>query len=234
MIKLNIGSGRQTFSGFTNIDITQYIDKKGNEKVDIVMNIEKEKLPYEDNSVDEIKMDNVWEHLGEGFIFALNEAHRVLKPEGKLTGIVPLAGSEIDFGDITHKRHFNMKSFAYICGVNDAMKNRPNRPKYADYGVLPWNKIKVELDSERDLIFFELSPRKVCMQDQYYSNQVKYHRYHTTLKCGIEIVLLLMALPLIRQHPIPFLLVLIALITVIIHLLKKRKRKKCGCQHCIN
>jgi len=156
--KINLGSGRLNNFGWCNIDITQYTDKKGKDKVDIVMDVEKEKLPFEDNSIEKIQADNVFEHLGEGFIFALNECYRVLKKNGVLRGIVPMAGTPVDFMDITHKRHFIIESFNYICGKNLAMINRPSHPRYADYGVLPWN--KVDLLLEDDLIHFKLTPRK--------------------------------------------------------------------------
>jgi predicted SAM-dependent methyltransferase len=138
--KINFGSGRLKKLGYCNIDITQYVDHNGEKMVDIVLDVEKEKLPFDDNSIEDIIADNVFEHLGEGFIFALNECHRVLKAGSKLHGVVPLAGTRIDFMDITHKRHFNLDSFGYICGENLAMDNRPAHPKYADYGVLPWKK----------------------------------------------------------------------------------------------
>jgi len=157
-MNLNIGCGRIKKEGYTNIDITQYIDRKRNKLVDYVLNIEKDILPFDDNSIDNILIDNVLEHLGDGFIFALNELHRVLKKDGTINGHVPVAGTRVDFMDITHKRHFILDSFVYICGDNLAMNNRPSHPRYADYGVLPWNEIKLEQNN--DLIYFELSPRK--------------------------------------------------------------------------
>ena len=157
-MRLNIGSGRQVKQGFTNIDITQYIDKSGNKLVHYVLDIEKEKLPFEDNSVDEILIDNVLEHLGDGFIFAMNECHRVLKKDGAMSGCVPVAGTRIDFMDITHKRHFIKDSFNYLCGENLAMDNRPSHPRYADYGVLPW--IEILIFQQQDLIHFNLTPKK--------------------------------------------------------------------------
>ena len=84
--------------------------------------------------------------------------HRVLKEDGILKGMVPVAGSKEDFMDITHKRHFIKESFSYICGTNLAMKNRPYHPRYADYEVLPW--IQKELKQKNNLIFFNLSPKK--------------------------------------------------------------------------
>jgi len=156
--KLNLGCGRLTFPDFMNLDIMPFNDGK-NDLVHIVIDIEKERLPYEDNSIEEIKADNVFEHLGNGFIFALNECHRVLKKDGKLIGCVPIAGTDLDFRDITHKRHFTRHSFDYICGTGLARKDRPSHPRYADYGVLPFNLISLE--TKDNMINFVLSPRKL-------------------------------------------------------------------------
>lgn len=156
--KLNIGSGRLRINGYINIDRTQIVDGNGDKTVDIVMNIETEKLPFSDNSVDEIRVDNVLEHLVD-LRFVLNECHRVLKPGCSLSGCVPLAGTDIDFGDPTHVRHFNKKTFGYLCGqAGWTDEKKPKHPKYADYGYLSWN--MVDLVQEGDMLSFILSPNK--------------------------------------------------------------------------
>lgn len=159
-LKLNIGSGRMKIDGYVSIDIMQIIDGNGNKTVDIVMDIEKEKLPYADNSVDEIRIDNTLEHLGDGFIFCINECWRVLKPTGLMTGNVPPANSNGALRDITHKRQFVVESFDYLTGQNEANPAIPSHPKYADYGVKPW--YKVYLDAG---IKFKLRPRKTIEYD---------------------------------------------------------------------
>jgi len=158
--KINLGGGRLGSPDYLNIDIIQFIDNGNNKMVDIVMNVENEKLPFIDNSIIEIKADNVLEHLGDGFIFALNECHRVLAKDGIMKGMVPVAGSKKDFMDITHKRHFILESFSYFCGTGLALPNRPLKPKYADYSVQPFNLIS--LKEKDDMIYFELKPRKIC------------------------------------------------------------------------
>lgn len=160
-IKLNIGSGRLRFTGFTNIDCTQIIDGNGDKCVDIILNVEKDKLPFEDNSVEEIKVDNILEHLGDGFIFFLNECHRVLKPTGIMTGNVPPFGTNGAIRDITHKRFFLKDSFGYLTGQSLYNPAFPKAPKYADYGVKPWYKVYLD-----DGINFRLRPRKTIEYDK--------------------------------------------------------------------
>ena len=157
-IKLNIGCGRKRITDFINIDVMPFVNGNNEQRVDIVMDIEKELLPYKDGAVEEIRVDNVLEHIGE-LKFFLNECHRVLSEKGILKGMVPVAGSKSDFRDPTHKRHFIIATFAYFIGESKVHKDMPSHPKYANYGFLPWNKI--ELQQEGELIFFELSPRKI-------------------------------------------------------------------------
>jgi predicted SAM-dependent methyltransferase len=157
-MKINYGCGRQRKTDYVGIDQVQYIDGRGNQMVDKIVDVEKDVLPFEDNTVEHVIAENVFEHLGDGFIFALNELHRVMQKDGRLVGMVPIAGTKVDFMDITHKRHFIIESFNYICGENKAMANRPSHPRYADYGVLPWK--KNELFEKDNLIYFNLSPKK--------------------------------------------------------------------------
>jgi len=157
-VNINLGSGRLIIKGYINIDKTQIIDGRGNKTVDILLDIEKEKLPFEDNSVDRIKVDNVLEHVDE-LEFVLNECHRVLKKDGVITGIVPKAGTELDFSDPTHKRHFTRRTFSYFTGESLSHKDKPAHPKYADYGFKPWIQNDLQIQ-ENDLIHFIMSPRK--------------------------------------------------------------------------
>lgn len=158
-MKLNIGSGLTRMEGFTNVDAIQCVDEKGNKYTDVICNIEKEKLPYKDNSVDEIAIYETLEHL-ENLIFAMNEMWRVLKPEGFLKGKVPgtWKGS---IADPTHKRIFVPESFDYFTGVNKHHRGRPKRPGNADYGIKPWYKISVDKG-----IKFTLRPRKTDEYDK--------------------------------------------------------------------
>lgn len=168
-IKLNIGCGRLRLNGFIGIDKTQFIDGKGSECVDIVMDIERERLPFQENSVDEIVVENILEHIGfgkdnpdneEALIFFLNECHRVLKSTGIMRGNVPPADTKDAFKDITHKRFFIKETFSYLTGQSEVKLDRPSHPKYADYNILPW--YQCYLDGK---IYFKLRPRKTLEYD---------------------------------------------------------------------
>jgi SAM-dependent methyltransferase len=159
-IKIDIGCGRNKPDGFIGIDIVQIIDGKNKKKVDIVMDIEKEALPFDDNSAIEIRAMNVLEHIAD-LKFVMNEFWRVLSPKGKFYGLVPIAGSNSDFKDPTHVRHFVKGTFDYFTGTNLAFPDQPSHPRYANYGFKPWNRIEITETHEGDhLIKFELTPRK--------------------------------------------------------------------------
>jgi len=57
-------------------------------KPDIVLNLEKEKVPFEDGHFDTVLLFNVLEHLRER-VKILTELRRVLRPGGTLVGIIP-------------------------------------------------------------------------------------------------------------------------------------------------
>lgn len=77
MIKLNLGCGSDYIDGYVNVDA--YADARVDARYDII------KLPYEDNTVDEIRAFHVIEHFDfhEGNR-ALAEWFRALKPGGRL------------------------------------------------------------------------------------------------------------------------------------------------------
>lgn len=159
-MKLNIGSGLTRIEGFINVDAVQCVDEKGNKYTDIICDIEKERLPFEDNSIDEIAVYETLEHL-DNLIFAMNEMWRVLKPEGFLKGKVPREGGRGALADPTHKRTFITDTFDYFTGANRHHSFRPKRPGNADYGIKPWYKISVDKG-----IRFTLRPRKTKEYDK--------------------------------------------------------------------
>jgi len=78
-IRLNLGCGKKKVEGFIGVDI---------KNADVVADIRK--LPYEDNSVDEIMAIHVCEHFYRHEIASvLKEWMRVLKPNGRMVLELP-------------------------------------------------------------------------------------------------------------------------------------------------
>lgn len=108
-IKIDLGCGKNKRQDgkWIGMDIIPF------EGVDVVINIGKDKWPFEDGSVDEIHASHFVEHLvPEERIHFANEVYRVLKnPEytngalsrGFATVITPHWASQRAYGDPTHK-----------------------------------------------------------------------------------------------------------------------------------
>jgi SAM-dependent methyltransferase len=96
---LNLGCGRKqiTFKGYDvfNIDHNDF----GQE---IKMDLETERLPFKDNSVDRIRADHFLEHLTDTR-YLLNECWRVLKEDGEFEIYVPYGLYENQFSPV-HKQ----------------------------------------------------------------------------------------------------------------------------------
>lgn len=98
MVKLDIGCGPNKKEGFIGIDQFPM------EGVDVVMDVRKEHLPYDDDAVDEIYASHFLEHLTAlERVHFLNEAYRVLKHGGTMTVITPHWASNRAYGDFTHQ-----------------------------------------------------------------------------------------------------------------------------------
>ena len=106
--KLNCGAGPESVhqDGVVRLDIIP-------EWADVICNLFKENIPFEDNYFDEIEASHIMEHcqLNEDFIHTMREFYRVLKPEGKLYIEVPHKDSLAAYESIEHSRYFTENSF---------------------------------------------------------------------------------------------------------------------------
>lgn len=106
-LKLDIGCGATKKKGFIGVDILKL------DGVDIVHNLTSFPYPFEDNSIDEIWMDNVLEHLPNP-IRVVEEIHRISKNGAKITVAVPYFRSHYAFIDPTHVNFFGVNWFNYF------------------------------------------------------------------------------------------------------------------------
>ena len=99
-MKLNLGCGYNKLDGYVNVDHDSRCEP------DVVADLE-DTLPFEDNSVDEIMMTHVLEHLGadvKTYFKIWKELYRVLKNEGVVKIIVPHHNHDNFHHDPTHVR----------------------------------------------------------------------------------------------------------------------------------
>lgn len=104
-IILNLGCGKTRIPDALGVDIIRILGY-----VDIIHNLDSIPYPFKDNSVDEIHMYHVLEHLRDP-LKKMEELYRILKVGGKLYLRVPHFSSMGAFSDITHVRPFGYTSF---------------------------------------------------------------------------------------------------------------------------
>lgn len=98
-VKLDLGSGPN------KPDATwTAVDKYPMPGVDVVVDLGKERWPWEDGTVDEARASHFVEHLNQiERVHFVNELHRVLKPEAKCLLVTPHWCSNRAYGDLTHQ-----------------------------------------------------------------------------------------------------------------------------------
>src|SRR3989344_4053316 len=100
-LKLNLGCGFNKYEGYVNVDSEPEC------KPDTVWDFEKTPWPWEDSSVEEIKLEHVLEHLGqttEAYLNIWKEMWRVCKNGALLDITVPHWNHENFHHDPTHVR----------------------------------------------------------------------------------------------------------------------------------
>ena len=98
-LKLNLGSGQHSQPGFVNVD------KFG--EPDLKCDLEVFPWPWPENSVSEILLIHVLEHLGakaDTFIGIMKEMYRVCEPGAKIRIVVPHPRHDDFLNDPTHVR----------------------------------------------------------------------------------------------------------------------------------
>ena len=113
--KLNLGCGRNIKKGYVNLDS---VSLPG---VDIVHDVEKLPLPFRDEEFDEIRCDNILEHIE--YIAVLKDLYRILKPGGCVRIRVPHFSSRNNYVDPTHKKFFSMDTFEFFVANSKIQKD---------------------------------------------------------------------------------------------------------------
>jgi hypothetical protein len=144
-LKLNLGSGQNPQAGYLNVD------KFGSP--DMKWDLEVFPWPWADDSVDEILMIHVFEHLGQAvgtYFQIIKEIYRVCRHTALIHIIVPHPCHDDFLSDPTHVRSFTPYSFEFFSQARNrkwqAEKN-PDSPLGIYLGVdLVSELIQVDLD----------------------------------------------------------------------------------------
>ena len=100
-MKLNLGCGNAKISEWINVDKVPYCNP------DQVVDLEKFPWPWPDNSVDEILLSHVLEHLGatsDVYLGIIKEIYRVCRNGAVISIVVPHPRHDHFLGDPTHVR----------------------------------------------------------------------------------------------------------------------------------
>lgn len=103
---LDLGCGKKKRLGAIGVD---YSDRHN---ADVIHNLNVFPYPFESNSIDQVYLDNVLEHL-ESPISVMEEIYRITKLGGSVKVIVPYFRSRWAFIDPTHLTFYTVNSFAY-------------------------------------------------------------------------------------------------------------------------
>ncbi len=103
---LNLGCGRSVYKAENVVNL----DAFPNDGVDVVCDLSKGKLPFEDNTFDLIIANHVMEHIPNWFE-TMKEMARVLKVDGVIEIWIPPISSDAAFGYRDHINWLGISSF---------------------------------------------------------------------------------------------------------------------------
>jgi len=132
IIKIDLGGAINKPVGYTSVDI--------NPKADIVCDLERSELPFQNNEVNELRASHTLEHI-ENLIPLMNECWRILKKDGTFWIAVPKFPHTDAVRDPTHKRFFVKESFDYFT----------EKYSYLDYGIKLWKILSLQ-EKENEII----------------------------------------------------------------------------------
>lgn len=138
-MKINIGAGDTVENDYIRIDYDQLTNP------DHVLDLEKDRLPFEDSTVEAVKAHHILEHLGEGFFHCLQELYRVCKHGARINIRVPHPRHDAFLSDPTHRRPITVttmqmfsKKFNEMCRLQNAATSRLGDYFNVDFEIIDY------------------------------------------------------------------------------------------------
>jgi SAM-dependent methyltransferase len=125
---LDIGCGAVKYPGSIGLDIS------ADTAADVVHNLDEPPLPFDDNSFDQVLMQDVIEHV-ESPIAVMEELHRICRPGARIQLRTPHYSSVLAYGDPTHKHYFSRIAIESLA-----------EPRFAHYTEVRFNIVHITLD----------------------------------------------------------------------------------------
>lgn len=135
-MRINLGSSDGLIEGWTNCDIVVPANAAG---FDFVQADLRQRWPWPDSSVDEIRAWDIVEHIAD-HVHTMNEAWRVLRNGGVFEVKVPSSDGRGADQDPDHKSKWNPNSWRYYCStyLRPSAQYRNPVDYYAAGSAQPW------------------------------------------------------------------------------------------------
>ncbi len=148
---LDIGCGRKKIKGAIGLDFSPMSD------ADIIINLNTDRFPFEDNSFDFLYSSHTLEHLTlDGFWNVMKEAYRILRDGGQFMIVVPYYHTSANLANPFHNNQlcFNEHTFRFLSSdpTTDAMP----ASHYATPSCPQWG-LRYSANFELDLEFRTLA-----------------------------------------------------------------------------
>lgn len=111
LTRLNLGCGRDIQKDWINLDLANLPG------VDVVHDLSRLPLPFQDGQFDHILAKDILEHVD--YIPLLKDLYRILKVGGDLLIQVPHFTSADNYVDPTHKNKFSIRTFDFFSSNSD-------------------------------------------------------------------------------------------------------------------
>lgn len=99
-VVLDVGCGSAKWPGAVGVDISPGTD------ADVVHDLDEHPYPFENDSFDQILMQDVIEHVAEP-VKLMEELHRIARPGAHIQLRTPHFSSVLAYGDPTHRHYFS-------------------------------------------------------------------------------------------------------------------------------